>query len=158
MRSRKEKEEYQFIKGVVSFLWKHSNRRHTEAEIAARFHTTEKTLRRKIKNHFHTGLPHLRNSIRILKFFYMAENSNHTDIYKLAVRAGFSDERSLRRCWNTLCKIPLHKLDHQIPYTEKVLRKEVRVILYNVVRYVDKKDLSVFLSVILSENGLRSLS
>ncbi len=158
MRSRKEKEEYQLIKGVVSFLWKYSNRRHTEAEIAARFHTTEKTLRRKIKNHFHTGLPYLRNSIRILKIFYVAGGSIHTDIYELAARAGFSDERSFRRCWDTLCEIPLHKLDHQINQPQKVLKKDVRVLLYNALRHLDQKEVSVFLSKILSENGLRSFS
>ncbi len=158
MRSRREKEEYQFIKGVVTFVWKYSNRRHTEAEIAARFHTTEKTLRRKIKSRFHTGLPYLRNSIRLLKLSYIAGNNNQLDIYRLAARTGFSDGRSFRRCWDTFCNIPLHKLDHQILYTEKVLKREVQVVLYNVVRYLDQKDVSVFLSEILSENGLRSLS
>jgi len=157
MRSRREKEDYQFIKGVVSFVWKYSNHRHTEAEIAARFHTTEKTLRRKIKKHFHTGVPYMRKCIRLLKILYIAENNNQTEIYAIAEKAGFSDELSFRRCWDTLCKVPLQKLDHQIPYTEKVLKKEVQVVVYNVVRYLDQKDLSVFLSEILSENGLRSL-
>jgi len=57
-----------------------------------------------------------------------------------------------------ICNIPLHKLDHRLMYTEKVLKTEVRDVLYNVVRYLDQKDVSVFLSEILSENGLRSLS
>lgn len=43
-------------------------------------------------------------------------------------------------------------------YTEKVLKKEVQVLLYDVVRYLYHKDVSVFLSEFLSENGLRSLS
>jgi len=158
MRSRREKEEYQFIKGVVTFVWKYSNGRHTEAEIAARFHTTEKTLRRKIKSRFNTGLPYLRNSIRLLKICYIAGNNNEQDIYRLAVRTGFSDGRSFRRCWSTFCNIPLHKLDHQLMYTEKVLKTEIQVLLYDVVRYLDQKDMSVFLSENMSENGLRSLS
>jgi len=144
MGSKKDADEYQLIKKLVSFLWKNSHYKYTTSEIAGKFHTTEKSLQRKMKRHFRSNLPDMKNGIRILKIIKIVNNNNRPDIMPIALENGFSDANYFKVCWNKFCRRPIPDLYNGEINENDVFKKEIRLILYNVVRYTDCSELSDF--------------
>lgn len=144
MGSRKDADEYQLIKKIVSFLWKNSHYKYTTSEIAGKFHTTEKSLQRKMKRRFLSNLPDMKNGIRILKIIQIVNNNNRPDIIPIALENGFSDTNYFKVCWNKFCRRPILDLNNEEINVNEVFKEDVRLILYKVVRYTDCSKLSDF--------------